>query len=149
MQKFMPQSRLGFFATNTPDPRRWTPNSYFGAFLNVLGAFGTVSLLLIAIISYFDRQLLGNNMSFTLCSIHILFNSNEFHEFWMSLDLRNRCTKIEQNWAKSQANQPLLGRPAWHFHRHGPGFEPVEIWHNQGAMSQGLGLGSIGNTERP
>src|SRR6185312_11433577 len=45
MQKFVPQSRLGFFATNTPDPRHWTLNSYFGAFLNVLGAFGIVLLL--------------------------------------------------------------------------------------------------------
>ena len=34
-----------FFATNTPDPRHWTLNSCFGAFFNVLGAFGTVLLL--------------------------------------------------------------------------------------------------------
>ena len=27
-------------------------------------------------IFHFVHQLLGNNMSFTLCSIHILFNSN-------------------------------------------------------------------------
>ena len=34
-----------FFATNTPDPRHWTLNSCFGTFLNVLGEFGTVSLV--------------------------------------------------------------------------------------------------------
>jgi hypothetical protein len=45
MQKFVPQSRVGFYATNAPDPRHWTLNSWFDAFLNVLGAFGTVSLL--------------------------------------------------------------------------------------------------------
>ena len=50
--------------------------------------------------------LLGNNMSFTLCSIHILFISNEFHEFWMSFDFRSRCTKNEQIWAKTQADRP-------------------------------------------
>jgi len=44
--------------------------------------------VLTAIISHFDRQLLGNNMSFTLCSIHILFISNEFHKFWMSCNFR-------------------------------------------------------------
>ena len=53
-------------------------------------------------------------MSFTPCSNHILFISNEFHKFWMSFDFRNKCTKIEQNWAKTQADRPRLGRPAWH-----------------------------------
>jgi hypothetical protein len=42
MQKFVPQSRVGFFATNAPDPPHWILNSCFGVFLNVLGAFGTV-----------------------------------------------------------------------------------------------------------
>ena len=49
---------------------------------------GRLRALLTAIISYFDRQLLRNNMSFTLCSIHILFNSNKFHKFWMSSDFK-------------------------------------------------------------
>ena len=70
--------------------------------------------MLTAIISHFDRQLLGNKMSFTLCSIHILLISNKFHKFWMSFDFRSRCTKNEQIWAKTQADRPLLGRPAWH-----------------------------------
>ena len=36
MQKFVPQSRLGFFfATNAPDPHHWTLNSCFGLFLSV------------------------------------------------------------------------------------------------------------------
>ena len=59
-----------------------------------------------AIISHSDRQLLGNKLSFTLCSIHILFNSNEFHKFWMSFDFRSKCTKNEQIWVKTQADRP-------------------------------------------
>ena len=46
---------------------------------------------LMAIISQFDRQLLRNKLIFTLCSFHILFNSNEFHKFWMTFDSRNKC----------------------------------------------------------
>jgi hypothetical protein len=87
-------------------------------------------------------------MSFTLCSIHILFISNELHKFWMSFDFRSRCTKIEQNWAKSQVGRPLLGRPAWHLQDHGPGFDPVAMRHTHEALSRGLGSGSIGYTER-
>jgi len=45
-------------------------------------------------------------MSFTLCSIHILFISNEFYKFWMSFDFRSRCTKNGQIWAKTQPNRP-------------------------------------------
>ena len=86
-------------------------------------------------------------MSFTLCSIHILFISNEFHKFWMSFDFRGRCTKIEQNWAKSQAGRTLLGRPAWHLQKHGPGFNPVAMRHTHKAQSQALGSGSTGYTE--
>ena len=44
--------------------------------------------VLTAIISHFDRQLLGNNMSFTPYSIHILLISNKFHKFWMSCAFR-------------------------------------------------------------
>ena len=59
--------------------------------------------LLMAINSHSSHQPLGNNTSFTLCSIHILFISNEFHQFWMSSDCRSRCTKNEQKWAKTQS----------------------------------------------
>ena len=38
--------------------------------------------LLTAIISHFDRHLLGNKLRLALCSIHILPISNKFHEFW-------------------------------------------------------------------
>ena len=38
--------------------------------------------LLTAIISHFDRQLLGNKLSFAPCSIHILPNPNKFHKLW-------------------------------------------------------------------
>ena len=44
--------------------------------------------LLTDINSHSSHQLLRNNTSFTLCSIHILFISNEFHKLWMSFDLR-------------------------------------------------------------
>ena len=70
--------------------------------------------VLTAINSHSSHQLLGNKMSFTLCFIHILFISNEFHKFLMSYDFRSRCTKNGQNWAKTQADRPLLVQPAWH-----------------------------------
>ena len=70
--------------------------------------------LLTAIISHFDRQLLGNKLSFTLCSIHILFKSNKFHKFWMSYDFRSRCNKNWWNWAQTQTDRPPLGRLDWH-----------------------------------
>ena len=70
--------------------------------------------LLTTIISHSDRQLLENKSSFTICSIHILCNSNKFHKFWMSFDFRRTQAKRGQNWAKSQADRPLLGQPAWH-----------------------------------
>jgi len=68
--------------------------------------------LLTAIISHPDRQLLRNKLSFTLCSIHILFNSNEFYKFWMSCDFRWICTKNGRKWAKTQDGGPRkAGRP--------------------------------------
>ena len=87
-------------------------------------------------------------MSFTLCSIHILFISNEFHKFKMSFDFRNKCTKNEQNWAETQADRPLLGQPAWHLQEPGPGFDPVAMRHIHEALSRRLGLSLIGYTER-
>ena len=44
--------------------------------------------VLTAIISHFDHQLLGNKMSFTPCSVHILLISNKFQKFWMSCAFR-------------------------------------------------------------
>ena len=35
MQKFVPRSRIGIFATNTPDPPHWTLNSWFRASCSV------------------------------------------------------------------------------------------------------------------
>ena len=66
----------------------------------------------------------------------------------MSFDFRDKYTKNRQNWAKSQAGRPLLGRPAWHLQDHGPGFDPVAMRHTHEALSRGLGSGSIGYTER-
>ena len=57
-------------------------------------------------------------------------------------------SKNEQKWAKSQAGRPLLGRPAWHLQGHDPGFDPVAMRYIHEALSRGLGLGSIGYTER-
>jgi hypothetical protein len=67
---------------------------------------GRVVRLLTAINSHSSRQLLGNKMSFTICSIYILFISNEYHQFWMSFDFRSRYTKNGQLWAKTQAGRP-------------------------------------------
>ena len=83
-----------------------------------LAALFAAAPLLTAIISHSGRQLLGNKLSFTLCSIHILFISNKFHKFWMSFDFRRTHAKKGQKWAKSQADWPILGRPAWHLHTH-------------------------------
>ena len=56
-----------------------------------------------AIISRSDRQLLGsNNLSFALCSMHILFDSNKFHKFWMSCACRNRLPHDGRNQRKSR-----------------------------------------------
>ena len=63
----------GFFTSPAHDLRRW---------------------LLMAIISYFDRQLLRNKLSFAPSSIHILPNPNKFHKFWMSSDFGRTCAKI-------------------------------------------------------
>ena len=62
-----------------------------------------------------------------LIAIHILYISNEFHKFWMSFDFRSWCTKNGQNWAKTQADRPLLGWPAWDLQEHSPGFDTAAI----------------------
>ena len=44
----MPRSRVGIFATNTPDPPHWTLNLHFGAFATIWvhsGPFGCLSKL--------------------------------------------------------------------------------------------------------
>jgi hypothetical protein len=119
-----------------------------GLNLGLLEVKDLIRLLLTATNSHSSRQLLGNNMGSTLCSIHILFIFNESLKFWMSSDYRSRCTKNEQKWAKSQAGRPLLGRPAWNLQEHGPGFDPVAMRQTHEALSRRLGLGSIGCTER-
>ena len=50
----------------------------------------------------FYRQLLGNKLSFALCSMHILFDSNKFHKFWMSCVCRNPMSKDGRNQRKSR-----------------------------------------------
>ena len=102
---------------------------------------------LMAIISHSDRQLLGNNLSFTLCSIHILFNSNKFNKFWMSFDFRWTHAKNGQNWAESKADRPLLGRTAWHLYTRCHIFDPGAMWHVQMPLSQELDVGMIEWTE--
>ena len=87
-------------------------------------------------------------MSFALCSIHILFNSNEFHEFCMSFDSRNRYTKNRQKKEKTQADRPLLGRPAWHLYKPCHVFDPGTLSSTQVYLSQGLDVGLIECTER-
>ena len=69
-------------------------------------------MLLTAIISHFDRQLLENKSSFAPCSMHILFNSNKFHMFCMSCACRSPLSKDGRNQRKSRppgtfrANRP-------------------------------------------
>ena len=101
-----------------------------------------------AIISHSDHQLLENKLSFTLCSIHILFNSNKFHKYWMSFDFRRTHAKRGRIWAKTQADRPILGWPAWHLHRPSHGFDPREMPCTQVPLSRRLDLGSIEWTER-
>ena len=45
MDKFVPLSRIGIFATNAPDPPHWTLNSSIVLFRNVSVHFGFVLLL--------------------------------------------------------------------------------------------------------
>ena len=48
VQKFVPRSRMGIFATNAPDPPHWTLNSCFGAFCSIWvhsGPFGCLTKL--------------------------------------------------------------------------------------------------------
>ena len=104
--------------------------------------------MLTAIISHFDRQLLRNKMSFTLCSIHILFNSNNFHKFWMSFDFRRTHAKRGRIWVKTQADQPILGRPAWHPYTPSDDFDPGAMSGTQMYLSRGLDIGLIVWTER-
>ena len=62
--------------------------------------------VLTAIISHFECQLIGNKISFTPCSIHILLISNKFHKFWMSCAFRRQYTKNEPKLGKTQAGRP-------------------------------------------
>ena len=101
-----------------------------------------------AIIFTFWPSTSQNKLSFTVCSIHVLFNSNEFHKFWMSFDFRSRCTKNEQIWAKTQTDRPLLGRPAWHPHTHCHVFNPGARSCTQVSLSRGMDVGLIEWTER-
>src|SRR6185437_12235371 len=48
VQKFVPRSRVGIFATNASDPPHWTLNSCFGAFCTIWvhsGPFGCLTKL--------------------------------------------------------------------------------------------------------
>ena len=101
-----------------------------------------------AIISRSDRQLLRNKSSFTLCFIHILFNSNKFHKFWMSFDFRRTHAKRGRIWVKTQADRPILGRPAWHPYTPSHDFDPGAMSGTQMYLSRGLDVGLIVWTER-
>ena len=67
--------------------------------------------MLTAIISHFDHQLFENKSSFAPCSMHILFNSNKFHKFWMSCACRNLLSKDGRNQRKSRP--PSTFRADW------------------------------------
>ena len=99
--------------------------------------------MLTAIISHFDRQLLGNKMSFTPCSIHILFISNKFHKFWMSCDSRRQYTKNEPKLGKTQAGRPST------FTMCAPSSVQEQRDMCTKPLNQGLQVGLIKWTERP
>ena len=87
-------------------------------------------------------------MSFTLCSIHILFNSNKFHKFWMSFDFRRTHAKRGRIWVKTQADRPILGRLAWHPYTPSHDFDLGAMSCTQMPLSQGLNVGLIEWTGR-
>jgi len=68
----------------------------------ILERLAVASQLLMAIISRLDRQLLGNKLSFAPCFLHILFDSNKFHKFWMSCACRIPLSKDGRNQRKSR-----------------------------------------------
>ena len=86
-----------------PPPKlpRGGPPPLCTAFSFVTQVVDILRTLLTAIILHFDRQFLRNRLRFTLYSIHMLFISNKFYEFWMSCDCRSRYTKIEAKWEKT------------------------------------------------
>ena len=65
-------------------------------------------MLLTAIISYFDCQLLMNKLSFTPCSIYILLIFNKFYKFWMSCACTRLCTKNKPKRAHSGPQTELI-----------------------------------------
>ena len=56
--------------------------------------------VLTAIISHFERQLIGNKISFTPCSIHILPNPNKFHNFGGLGCFAGLCSEYARNNTK-------------------------------------------------
>ena len=117
--------------------------------LKAVGPTGrSADQVLTAIISCFDHQLLENKSSFTLCSICIIFSSNKFHKFWMSFDFRRTHAKKGQNWVESQADRPILGRPAWHPYTSSHDFDPGAMSCTQMPLSRGLNVGLFECTGR-
>ena len=66
----------------------------------------------------------------------------------MSSDFRRIHDKKERIWAKTQADRPILGRPAWHPHTHCHVFDPGARSCTQVSLSRGLDVGLIEWTER-
>ena len=81
--------------------------------------------VLTVIISYFDRQLLGNKWAFAPCSIHILLFLASFISFGWVLISGTHTPKV----GKIQAAQPPLGRPSWHLQIHFHIFGTGAKWH--------------------
>ena len=66
----------------------------------------------------------------------------------MSSDFRRIHDKKGRIWAKTQADRPILGRPAWHPYKPCHVFDPVARSCTQVSLSQGLDVGLIEWTER-
>ena len=99
--------------------------------------------LLTAIISHFGRQLLGNNMSFTPCSMHILLISNKCNKFWMSCGCRRLYTENHEKWAKTQAGRPGTSTKC------APSSVQERRYMFTKSLNRGLQVGLMKWTERP
>jgi hypothetical protein len=57
----------------------------------------------------------------------------------MSFDFRRICTKNGRIWVTTQADWPLLGRPAWHPYTCCHVFNPGAMWHEYNASESWIG----------
>ena len=101
-----------FFTKSAPDPHHWTLNSCFGAFLFLLGAFGTVSLLHKNCCKTRQTDAINAKVPATMsCKIFLTTNALDplhwtlnscfgaFLSVWVHLGPFRYCTKTRQTGA--------------------------------------------------